>query len=447
MKKLSLYAISTAAMFAAGVGMASAADLGGNCCADLEERVAELEATVAKKGNRKVSLTISGQVNRMITHWSAGQVDPAGVRIAGRTSSTYLGIDNTNTSTRFGLSGSAKINAEWSAGYSILMDLANGARSFSFTQRDEDGGANDAALRVRDANWWLQSDRLGRLTVGRLTGSGPVSMIDLGGIGVIGSVAHGLIGGGLVVAGTTTMNNWTDNGGDWANRGDGMKWTSPTLQGFVVSASVTETLKESSTLAPVPPAHNSNGRIIGVDLKYANEFNGVRVAWGIGYETLNDSETPAAASPDVETWGTSLALLHTATGLFLQGDYVSKEVSIGAVAPTSREADRWNIQGGVMRNFFGIGNTSLYAEYGRGEGWLEVNRTVATAAINTGFDAAIDSKYKVWGVGVVQNVDAAAMELYAGYRALSFSEGPGATAAFAGSGDVRLFSAGARIKF
>ena len=45
---------------------ASAADLGGDCCADLEERIAELEATTARKGNRKVSLTISGWVNEAV---------------------------------------------------------------------------------------------------------------------------------------------------------------------------------------------------------------------------------------------------------------------------------------------------------------------------------------------------------------------------------------------
>ena len=39
------------------VGSAQAADLGGNCCADLEERVAELEATTVRKGNRRVTLT------------------------------------------------------------------------------------------------------------------------------------------------------------------------------------------------------------------------------------------------------------------------------------------------------------------------------------------------------------------------------------------------------
>ena len=32
---------------------ALAADLGGNCCSDLEKRIAELEATTARKGNRK----------------------------------------------------------------------------------------------------------------------------------------------------------------------------------------------------------------------------------------------------------------------------------------------------------------------------------------------------------------------------------------------------------
>jgi hypothetical protein len=37
-------------------GVAKAADLGGDRCADLEERVAELEATTVRKGNKKVSV-------------------------------------------------------------------------------------------------------------------------------------------------------------------------------------------------------------------------------------------------------------------------------------------------------------------------------------------------------------------------------------------------------
>jgi hypothetical protein len=55
-------AICSGIVIAMGLGAtvttpAIAADLGGNCCADLEERIAELESTTARKGNRKVSLT------------------------------------------------------------------------------------------------------------------------------------------------------------------------------------------------------------------------------------------------------------------------------------------------------------------------------------------------------------------------------------------------------
>ena len=51
---------------------AAAADLGGDCCTDLEDRIAELEATAARKGNRKVSLMISGWVNEEIALWDDG---------------------------------------------------------------------------------------------------------------------------------------------------------------------------------------------------------------------------------------------------------------------------------------------------------------------------------------------------------------------------------------
>ena len=53
-------------------GPAHAADLGGDCCADLEERIAELESSTARKGNRKVSLTVSGSVNEALLFWDDG---------------------------------------------------------------------------------------------------------------------------------------------------------------------------------------------------------------------------------------------------------------------------------------------------------------------------------------------------------------------------------------
>ena len=59
-------AILAVGLFGTAYYNAHAADLGGNCCADLEERVAELEATTARKGNRKMSVVIYGSVNKAL---------------------------------------------------------------------------------------------------------------------------------------------------------------------------------------------------------------------------------------------------------------------------------------------------------------------------------------------------------------------------------------------
>src|ERR671927_574393 len=89
--------VAAAGLFMGGVAMpsAKAADLGGDCCADLEERVAELEATTARKGNRKMSLTVTGQVHRSVIWYDDG-----------KSSTTYYGLDNTNSSSRFIFTGS-----------------------------------------------------------------------------------------------------------------------------------------------------------------------------------------------------------------------------------------------------------------------------------------------------------------------------------------------------
>ncbi len=59
---------SAATLFAGALpsAPAEAADLGGDCCADLEERVAELEATTVRKGNKKVKVELYGRLNRVI---------------------------------------------------------------------------------------------------------------------------------------------------------------------------------------------------------------------------------------------------------------------------------------------------------------------------------------------------------------------------------------------
>src|SRR6476661_8536798 len=133
---------------------ARAADLGGDCCADLEDRVAELEATTVRKGNKKVSVTVYGQVNRAVLFWD-DHVE----------SNTYA-VDNNYESSRFGLKGSAKIAGDWSAGYRLEVEPteANSARLNQFNDNNQMDAAG--ALNVRHSFLYLNNKKWGEVRLG-----------------------------------------------------------------------------------------------------------------------------------------------------------------------------------------------------------------------------------------------------------------------------------------
>jgi predicted porin len=133
---------------------ARAADLGGDCCADLEERVADLEATTVRKGNKKVSVTLYGQVNKAILFWDDGHE---------RGSYT---VDNNYESSRFGVKGSAKISGDWSGGYRLEIETTE-ANSAKLNQFDDDN-ANDplGRLNVRHSFFYVNNKKLGEMRLG-----------------------------------------------------------------------------------------------------------------------------------------------------------------------------------------------------------------------------------------------------------------------------------------
>src|SRR5215475_3999962 len=200
--------VAAAGVIVGGVAMpsAKAADLGGDCCADLEERVAELEATTARKGNRKMSLTITGQVNRIVTWYDDS-----------KSSTTYYGLDNTNSSSRFIFNGSAKITPKVSMGFEIMIEIEAGGTSSKVSQFDEDGkvggsigGTDSFNQHNRDAYfgdarrvaWWMEHADLGRITVGRWESAGVLGTIDLTGhIFLPASASFILLNGGFFIRG------------------------------------------------------------------------------------------------------------------------------------------------------------------------------------------------------------------------------------------------------
>ena len=156
-------------MFAAMGTPALSADLGGECCADLEERLAELEATTARKGNRKVSLTISGWVNEAVFGWDDGTAH-----------GVYQGTNSLEQS-RFRFTGEAKINKDWSAGF-ILEVGVQGNPSSQFAQSHDASTSvffinQDRGMIIRKDNWFIKNKDLGQVAVG-LNGTATYHLLD-----------------------------------------------------------------------------------------------------------------------------------------------------------------------------------------------------------------------------------------------------------------------------
>jgi len=426
---------AAAGLFAFGMAMpsAKAADLGGDCCADLEERVAELEATTARKGNRRVSLTISGQVATGLMHWNDGgsvakfgfnppPAAPALQVIGSNSSDTYV-VDNVmGGGTFFAFAGNAKINPDVTAGFQVVVALETGARSHQVSQNNDDATTStDIQITMTLANWYLDHKALGRLTVGRInTATAGVTTVDLGGAGVIANASFGYTQRGMFLAlndtllstASTPSRTWStvmgggDVNGASLSRANAIMYSSPTFGGFSVGASFGE------------------DNIWDVALRYAGEMGGFRIAGAVGYinnsNGLNEITKDHSPGSEPDIWKGSASVMHVQSGLYLTGAYLRKDWD----DPARQDTTLWYVQAGIAKNWTGLGNTVVYGEYGRvNDGITGVN-----GAPFGGFgpcgpfgcsSVVVSSQATMWGVGIVQHVDAAAMELFLAYKRYS----------------------------
>ena len=144
---------------------AKAQDVGGDCCADLEERVAELEATTVRKGNKKVSVTLSGWVVKSMNWWDDGGHGNFAV-----------GDKDYDLGTRFAITGSATIAPGWSAGYNITVTTGGTAFGIRSNNRDEfqtvNGdlyGSSFGHINTLYSYGYVKSDTWGTLNWGHLS--------------------------------------------------------------------------------------------------------------------------------------------------------------------------------------------------------------------------------------------------------------------------------------
>ncbi len=408
-----------AGTFLVGIGLQQSALADGfsDCCADLEARIEELEATTARKGNRKVSLTVSGWVNEALFAWDDGVERNA-----------YIGTNFVEQS-RFRFVGEAKITKEWSAGYILEVGVqghpSNRWDQDSINSQHPNDFNQENMLNLRKSNWFLKSTRLGQVAVG-LNGMATYHLLDDADPTLTRNV-NDVEGVGVFLAAFRLRNDgdfvgnlrWTDALRGIANStpGDGLRrdiirYDTPEWHGFSAAASI-------------------GPKYLGdVMLQYKDDIGDFQVVARGGYGWSNDpgslqesdigtfvpdgtacisASTNLTSKPDFHCrWGGAAAtVLHKPTGLFLYGGWgtinstTDHEFAPGVVlVPTS---NMFFLQPGIEYKWNSLGKTNFFGEYRRDDSGSAAGRTVS-ANVNS------------WQAGAIQKIDNADLTLYLVYQ-------------------------------
>ena len=402
---------------------AQAADLGGDCCGDLEERIAELEATTARKGNRKVSLEISGHVNEAVMFWDDGFE-----------SNAYV-VTNDNSRSRFRFKGKAKINDEWSAGYLIEIGI-RGANSKRATQNDSSGcnaSAADCGFDIRHNYWYIDSKKLGRVSLGRTGGAAEgvtelnvahtkdvakYSDVEDSGLGMLLRNSNGGLSG-------LQWRRLIGDSGDQQGEGERrsvIKYDTPEFKGFTATAAW------------------GTDDYWDVGLRYAAEHHGFEILAGIAYGENTDyadsnagkeaffecmHQVTATSDAKCNQLGGSVSVKHIESGLYAnfaagqqQDDLILQDANfVGSGADDTSKF--WALEAGIEKKWHSLGKTTIFGQYYDSEGGANDRRTVAAGdAANpfAGTSRIFSTGVQMFGGGVVQSIDSASMLLYAYYR-------------------------------
>jgi hypothetical protein len=457
--------------FAMSASPAKAADLGGDCCADLEERVAELEATTVRKGNKKVSVTLSGWVVKLGSWWDDGHE-----------TNFYVGDKDTTLSSHFQISGSATIAPGWSGGYTIAVETAGTSASVGFCENQ----FNDNCALFGDINtllsyMWLKSDKYGTINWGQLSqATDNVALLpDLSGT-VIESNGVVFDGPAMFVR-VKGAKNSNDMAGEFAWNGvltcnaaggglgadcngypqNAFRYDSPTLAGFSMSTSYGE------------------DDMWDIAVKYAADWNSVKFSAAAGWTQLTDEGCNAFGTfhggatcsnvavvggggtpfqnyrQDAQLFQIGASLMHVPSGLFVYGMYQNDQeegtqyknfnFKTGRVTgdAAANDSDTWFVKAGIKKAWMPAGATVLFGEWGQYNDMyrglcgappssLNQNATFCVASIPVGVinsgpnkgqaitagALVTGSEVQRWGVGVVQEIDSAAMHLFARWQHL-----------------------------
>lgn len=343
--------------------------IGSDAVADLEQRIAELEATTARKGNRKVSLQISGSINKAFLTWDDNLTgNGADSRIVNGVSDTYITFAMT-----------AKFSKEMSAGAALEIGTANWN-----TLEDQIGINQSTEVTTRRASVWVESP-IGRATLGK-DSQATDGIVDGTSVANTAPAVKMLSFHPLLGSDGITENLDLFDG----QRLDVLRYDSPLMQGFRVSASWS---RDGTGLGL-----GNVDDVYDVALRYTGSFDAMKFNAGVGYRkgAVFPGLDPIIPFPQVAfdqtTISGSASAMHVPSGLFLN-------VAAGqAKFDGGGKITSWEVMPGIETHWSALGRTTFFGEYA-----------------NFKMDGASDDLTYMGG-GIVQAIDAAAMSLYVSGR-------------------------------
>lgn len=361
--------------------------------ADLEARIAELETTTARSGNRRTQVNLYGQVNRAFLFWDDGFDRGAFV------------VDNHTSSSRFGLAGQVALKPGWTAGYRLEFEAGFPSSHEVFNDPGGSDGPFESSFagapRLRQGYWDIASKDYGRVAVGfQSPATDDITIINLGSQMNDAAVHFNnafRIRLDLAKPFITTDVTWGQIAHNVdALRGYFVRYDTPMLSGFLLSTAF-------------------NDDVWDIALRYQNGSNGFRFAGGFGY--MKDATQFDIAMPHERPFADlkgSASLLHEATGLYVSaaGGWRNAAVEVPIAA---QDAHFYYAQLGISRQWLAPGKTTLYVDHGtyRNFNTGEILSINPDTKDEVQWGTLVDTQVRRWGFGIEQAVDAANMLLYA----------------------------------
>ena len=337
-----------------------------------------------ESGNSRVKVTLYGQVNRAIRFANTGN------------ETEITSVDNDGSSSRIGIRAVGKANPNLTVGALHELEWQENRRSGTGEKLDDKGKVDgdsvaNTRVRARHVDLWLDHKNMGKLSMGHGSIAGDAAgLYELTGVSYVygfagangtdgvGADATVQVAPALADGGSPTLETKNVRGKPrgfrpfnfFGARENRIRYDTPSLMGARLSAS-----------------YNEN-RGWSVGLSYAGAPPGVKnfsALFAAGYRERGDDST---------AWAVSGGIKH-ASGFNLNAHYDSDGEARKQNMVNNVQNSQWGVSGGWSGKINDSGGTSVGLGYNRSTDGLE----------------GVAQQY--W-VAIVQNIDAAAADVYAG---------------------------------